>query len=122
MRLTLSFLYLLCMVFCAQSQNIMISNLNFPNEPSITMDIERPHAMLAAANINNYYLSQDTGRTWTSHTLSSDFGVWGDPALIVDTAGDFYFFHLSNPPNGNWIDRIVCQKSTTDGQSWNNGS
>lgn len=42
--------------------------------------------------------------------------------IAVDTAGDFYFFHLSNPPFGNWIDRIVCQKTSDHGQTWNNGS
>jgi hypothetical protein len=122
MRYTFLLFAFSLMITSAFAQNVMISNLNFPNEPAIIMDPERPHAMLAAANINNYYLSQDTGRTWSTHTLSSDFGVWGDPAFAVDTAGDFYFFHLSNPPNGNWIDRIVCQKTTDDGQTWNNGS
>ena len=104
------------------AQNILISTQNHPNEPSIILDPKNPHAMIAAANLNNYYLSRDTGRTWTVHTLSSPYGVWGDPALAVDTAGDFYFFHLSNPPGGNWIDRIVCQKTTDEGQSWSEGT
>ncbi len=30
--------------------------------------------------------------------------------------------HLSYPDEGNWIDRIVCQKSTDNGASWNNGT
>src|SRR5688500_15510592 len=105
-----------------QAQNVFISNANFPNEPAIIMDPMRPENLVAGANLRNYYISHDTGRTWTARVLSSSYGVWGDPALAVDTAGDFYFFHLSNPPQGNWIDRIVCQRSNDEGETWNDGS
>jgi hypothetical protein len=104
------------------AQNILISNKNNPNEPSIIMDPKNPAVLIAGANLNNYYISKDTGHTWTEHNLNSSFGVWGDPALAVDTASNFYFFHLSNPPSGNWIDRIVCQKSSDNGSSWTDGS
>jgi len=104
------------------AQNVLINDLGFPNEPSIMMDPLHPGNMIAAANINQYYISEDTGRTWTIHTLQSSHGVWGDPVIAVDVNSDFYFFHLSNPPNGNWIDRIVCQKTTNHGQTWNDGS
>jgi hypothetical protein len=40
----------------------------------------------------------------------------------VDTNASFYYFHLSNPPDGNWIDRIVCQKMTAFGGAWSDGS
>lgn len=103
-------------------QNIEINaNLN-PNEPSIMINYKNPAQLIAASNINSYFISNDTGRTWTSHQLGSTFGVWGDPTIVVDTAGHFYFFHLSNPPNGNWIDRIVCQKTTDHGATWSDGS
>jgi hypothetical protein len=106
----------------AQFENVLISTLSSPNEPCIMMDPKNPNVILAAANLNNYYLSQDTGRTWTSHTQTSSLGVWGDPVLIVDTTGDFYYFHLSNPPSGNWIDRIVCQKTSDQGNTWTDGN
>ncbi len=64
----------------------------------------------------------DTGYTWSEEVLTSSYGVWGDPSFNVDTAGNFYFFHLSNPSFGNWIDRIVCQKSTDDGVTWSDGT
>lgn len=105
-----------------KAQNILISNQNFPNEPSIAMDPKNPAVMIAGTNLNNYYISLDTGYTWTASTLSSSFGVWGDPVIAVDTAGDFYFFHLSNPPVGDWIDRIICQKTNDNGQTWSDGS
>ena len=104
-------------------QNRMISNQNLPNEPSIAMDPNNPNRLIAGSNIDNYYVSNDSGDTWSEHTLSSSYGVWGDPVIIVDTAGDFYFFHLSNPPSpGNWVDRIVCQKTTDAGATWSDGS
>jgi len=106
----------------ARSQNVMISNEHNPNEPSIIMDPKHPNVLIGASNLRNYYVSLDTGRTWTSSLLNSSNGVFGDPALAVDTSGDFYFFHLSNPATGNWIDRIVCQKSTDRGATWSDGS
>jgi hypothetical protein len=102
--------------------NINISDKNDPNEPSICIDPKNPQYMVAGSNIANIYTSQDTGRTWRITTQNSSFGVWGDPVFEVDTAGNFYHFHLSNPEYGNWIDRIVCQKSTDHGRKWNNGS
>ena len=104
------------------SQNILIGNKNGDNEPSIMMDPNHPNFLVAAANLNNYYVSTDTGRTWQGGILESSHGVWGDPTIVVDTAGSFYFFHLSNPASGNWIDRIVCQKTTDHATSWSDGS
>lgn len=106
----------------AIAQNIMITNQGNPNEPSIMFDPLHPDKIMAACNINKYFLSVDSGSTWASHSLSSTYGVWGDPVLDVDVNGDFYFLHLSNPQEGSWIDRIVCQKTTDFGDTWNNGS
>jgi hypothetical protein len=103
-------------------QNILISNLSIPSEPSIIIDPKKPNRLVAGANLKSFFYSTDTGRTWTAGSLNSTYGVWGDPAITVDTNGSFYFFHLSNPPSGgNFIDRIVCQKSF-DGANWDNGS
>lgn len=107
----------------AQHQNVMISSSNAPEEPSIYVNPYDTDKLIAGANINNLYYSDDGGYTWTVTTLSSPSnGVWGDPVTIVDTAGNYFFFHLSNPPSGSWIDRIVCQKSTDEGVTWNDGS
>ena len=102
----------------AQHPNVMIGNQSNPNEPCIAIDPKQPQYLIAASNINNYYLSSDTGATWEHFYQNSQYGVWGDPVLIADTLGSFYYFHLANPPDGNWVDRMVCQRSDDHGQTW----
>lgn len=104
----------------AQFTNVLIGNQNSPNEPSITINPNDTNILLAGANLDNYYISTDAGYTWSQNTLSSNYGVWGDPCTVIDNTGNFYFFHLSNATS--WIDRIVCQKSTDNGQTFNNGT
>lgn len=109
-----------------QHQNITIpysSSSWDPEEPCIYVNPKNTNELIAGANINNVYTSSDGGYTWQANILtSSQNGVWGDPVTIVDTAGNWYYLHLSNPAQGSWIDRIVCQKSTDGGQTWNDGS
>jgi hypothetical protein len=114
----------LCWTSLSQAQhlNIKVGDGNDPNEPSICLDPNHPNRIVAGANLNNVYYSVDTGRTWTHKLLTSAYGVWGDPAIAVDTAGNFYYLHLSNPVGGGWIDRIVVQKSTDQGQTWSPGT
>ncbi len=107
----------------AQHPNVVISTANSPEEPSIYVSPVNTNKLVAGSNISNVYHSEDGGLTWSQGTLTSQQnGVWGDPCCIVDNEGDLYFFHLSNPPAGSWIDRIVCQKSTDGGITWNDGS
>jgi len=117
------FFCLLISLSNAQHLNVMISNQNFPEEVTISIDPLNTNMLVAGANLNSYYYSTNSGSTWTIGTLTSTYGVWGDPVVACDRYGHFYYLHLSNPPSpGNWIDRIVCQKSTNNGLSWSNGS
>lgn len=109
-------------IVLAQYTNITIGTLLDPNEPTICISPADPSRMVAGSNIANYYYSDDSGLTWSSGVLNSTYGVWGDPVIIADTAGDFYFFHLSSPSPNQWLDRIVCQKSENHGATWSNGS
>lgn len=122
MKSLISALILFAVAYNCFSQNILISSQNYPEEPSIKMNPKNPAIIVAGANLNNFYYSSDTGRTWNHGMLNSSQGVWGDPVVEVDTSGNFYFFHLSNPPSGNWIDRIVCQKSLNNGKTWSDGT
>ncbi|MBA3648562.1 MAG: T9SS type A sorting domain-containing protein [Chitinophagales bacterium] len=107
----------------SQFPNIKIDDSGNPEEPSIFINPKNTDNRVAGANINFAYNSFDAGRTWVKQELYSDWGVWGDPCIITDTAGRFYFFHLSNPlANGNWIDRIICERSEDGGNIWSNKS
>lgn len=106
----------------SQYKNIKMNSLdNRPNEVSIAINPKYPNNIIAGANLNNFYYSFDKGETWVNGTLTSDkYGVWGDPCLIFDANGSAYFFHLSRPSATEWIDRIVCQRSTDGGMSYSN--
>jgi hypothetical protein len=98
-----------------------------PCEPSICVSPSNPKNVAAGAILDRNYWSEDGGKTWKSGRLKSSFGVFGDPVLIADRKGDFYYAHLSDPSGKGWaddkiLDRIVIQKSTDGGQTYNNGS
>ncbi len=119
-------LFLLCMLMSSmvfpQYPNIMIGNAAMPEEPTIAINTKNPGQLVAGANTYLFYTSTDGGLSWLEGILTSTYGVMGDPCLLVDTAGNYYYFHLSDPTIGSWIDRIVCQKSTDGGLTWNDGS
>jgi hypothetical protein len=116
--LTFSFLF-----GYSQFPNVLIIDNYSVSEPSIIMNPRNTNELVAGSNLNHYYYSVDGGWNWTHGILSSSQnGVWGDPCIIVDTAGDFYFLHLSNPQNGSWIDRIVSQKFDIETEEWSNDS
>ncbi|MGA2667306.1 MAG: T9SS type A sorting domain-containing protein [Ignavibacteria bacterium] len=118
----LFFTFLYGIVIAQTFQNVMIDNVGAPEEPSISINPKNISQLVAGANIDLYYWSSNGGFNWTKGTLvDNQNGVWGDPSMQVDTAGNFYFFHLANPPSpGNWIDRIVCAKSTNGGINYGN--
>ncbi len=103
------------------AENIIIDKNSNINEPAIKIDPNNPARIVAGANIDNSYISNDTGKTWKKIKLTAPLGVWGDPCIDVDSDGNFYFFHLSNPPItvGKWIDRIMCQRLDANEEIFN---
>lgn len=106
----------------AQYTNILVSDEEDPNETAIFINPKNTSQIVAGANLNSCYVSSDGGQNWNRKTMTSDLGVWGDPCVVVDTNGYFYFFHLSYPSQATWLDQIVCQRSTDGGLSWSSGS
>jgi len=106
------------------SGNILVSHPGSvrPEEVVICINPKNPNNLVAGANLDFFYHSMDGGFTWAEGRLSSPLGVWGDPCVIADDEGTFYYGHLSNPVEGEWIDRIVVQKSTDGGATWNQGA
>ncbi len=98
-------------------RNIMITNENSPDEPTVVINPNNTNHIVAACNIDSYFFSFDGGYTWGIRKLESKFGVWGDPCLVFDTKENLYYFHLALA-NGFSNDRIVCQKSEDGGITW----
>jgi len=118
----LFFLFLGNMAF-SQYPNVTIYwGVYRAEEPSIAINPKNQGQLVAGSNMDLFYASVDGGLTWQEGHLTSSYGVYGDPCLVADTAGNFYYFHLSNPSSGTWIDRIICQKSTDGGLTWSDGT
>jgi hypothetical protein len=118
--LLISFLFLSSVHSQYKNIKINLTN-NSPNEVSIAVNPLNTKHIVAGTNLSNYYYSFDEGITWEQgQILSYDYGVWGDPCVIFDYSDNVYYFHLSRPSQKDWLDRIVCQKSTDGGISWSN--
>lgn len=125
MNLKFFCLLLISAAIFAQPKNYRVSSTTStdPEEVTIAINTQNPNQIAAGANIRYFYGSFDGGLTWTQSNMASNLGVWGDPCLIYDGLGNLFYAHLSNPPSpGYWIDRIVVQKSTDNGKTWNHGS
>ncbi len=115
--------FLLLIFIIAQSlkgqttpQNIMITDVQNPNEPSIIINKANPQNMVVAENSFYYQVSNDGGYTWQNLLIDpSSWGFCCDSSLNSDTQGNIYFFHLSYYDYDSWIDRIVCQRLTNNG-------
>src|SRR5687768_3209540 len=72
----------------AQFKNIMLDEQGdshpYVCEPTIAINPRYPNNIVAGSVLNNYYLTKDMGVTWKKGTLTSPFGVYGDPAIIAD--------------------------------------
>ncbi len=93
------------------------------SEPHVYINPKNPANIVGGSILDNVYFTTDTGKTWQKQKLKSSFGVYGDPVLIADKQGHFYYFHLSpgKAKNGYFLDRIVVQKSTDGGKTWSDG-
>lgn len=134
MRSTTFFLALF-LTFTLQAQspfpNILLDNGGSgsypPCEPSIAISRTDNDVIVGGAILNKNYRSFDGGQSWTTQQVSSSFGVFGDPCIVSDYKGDFYFLHLSDVAGKGWsdpklLDRIVIQRSKDGGINWSNGS
>lgn len=115
----------------AQFKNVLLDSSRskagyYPTEPSIAISHKNPDNIVVGSAIDNVYRTHDGGATWQKGRMRSPHGVWGDPVLISDFSGDFFYLHLSDPTGKNYqsdevLDRIVIQKSKDGGRSWDAG-
>jgi hypothetical protein len=118
-------------VVAAQFPNIKLdeqtSDHPYICEPAIAINPRNTSNIVAASVLNNIYVTTNGGLAWQKIKVESPVGVYGDPSLIADTKGNFYFFHLSDPTHGTGgydsekLDRIVVQQSGDGGVTWSEG-
>jgi Neuraminidase (sialidase) len=98
-----------------------------PSEPSIAISQSDPQNIVAGSILDNFYLSKNGGKSWKKGKIKSKYGVYGDPVVISDKNGQFYFFHLSNPKgkafnSEEFLDRIIFHRSTDQGKTFDTES
>lgn len=101
------------------------------NEPCISIDPKYPGTQILGSNNDLFFISEDGGFTWTSKRLSPTEGFYGDPVVLINSAGVQFVCHLSKNREKTWpaqFDRIVVEHSTDGGKTFqstgvgNNGS
>ncbi|NOT77235.1 MAG: exo-alpha-sialidase [Cyclobacteriaceae bacterium] len=126
MRTWVLFFGVLMSIECsAQFKNIKIADeLNgfSPINSSIAINHKDSKNIVAAVSLNRSVYTLDGGTTWAESKVPSVFGG-GNPLVISDMKGHFYYFHQSDPGgkgkgNENWMDRVVLQKSDDGGATW----
>jgi hypothetical protein len=100
---------------------------NLACEPSIAINPKNPLNIVAASVLDNVYVTIDGGTTWEKKKITSPLGVYGDPVLVADNKGTFYYFHLSDPSGEGWageesMKHIVCHVSSDGGKTWDQGN
>lgn len=116
------FIFLLVLFF-SWSANAQFENVQLPLpkkaeyyysqvEPSICINPKNTNEIIAGSVMNDYYYSADGGKTWKSKSIKSKWGVNGDPCMIIDTLGRYYYFHLSNIKDVALVGGMVCQRSS----------
>jgi hypothetical protein len=108
----------------AQVQNVRVDKPGSrqPEEVTIAINPTDPMNIAAGSNLNYYFYSKDGGNSWSQGTLTSTWGVWGDPCVVFDSKGNLYYGHLSQGIGGYFLDRIIVQKSTNGGVTWDSGT
>lgn len=122
---------LLCGKVNGQYKNILLDSARtkgrFPAEPSVAVSYKTPETIVVGSAPNNVYYTNNRGLSWMKSRMRSPYGVFGNPMLLSDFKGTFYYLHLSDPDGKNWdseifLDRIVAQKSTDGGATWDAGA
>lgn len=130
-----NYLIVLC-VLCGLTANAQFKNITLdvqtegvrpPAEPSVAISMKDKDIIVGGSIVDKVYYTKNGGKSWETKRLKSSLGAWGDPVIVSDKKGDFYYFHLSDPTGKNWaseevLDRIVCQKSTDGGETWSDGA
>jgi hypothetical protein len=100
-----------------QPQNIQVSSASAfnPNEVSVSFNPQNSNELVIGSNLRYVYFTTDGGATWQENDLTSGLGERGDPVIVTDTLGNFYYVHIG-------LSGLVCQRAPGATGTWNNGS
>ncbi|TNE78222.1 MAG: exo-alpha-sialidase [Bacteroidetes bacterium] len=122
--LSISFLLVSLLAHAQWRTGFINDSLKSPNELSIAVNPINSNNWVVGANINQLYITFDAGMTWQEMEQQSSLGPYGDPVLHADSNGYFYHAHLSKTPDKprpDYLDRMIVQRSTDGGKTWNDG-
>ncbi|MBT1702522.1 sialidase family protein [Chryseosolibacter indicus] len=88
------------------------------NQPCIAINPRNTLNVVAASNSGSVYATKDGGVNWQKINVTSSSGSYGDPAIVCDLKGTFYFFHLSGDTTKA---HIVIHESSDGGITWSPG-
>ena len=80
-------------------------------EPSICINPLNTDEVIAGSVMNDYYYSSDGGKSWIAKSIYSKWGVNGDPCMLIDQHGRYYYFHLSKIGSESLVGGMICQRS-----------
>ncbi len=114
-----------------QFKNVMLDEAEVTRgglcQPVIAVNPRRPENIVAASTPDNIYVTKDGGKTWNKTKASSALGIFGEPSIITDDKGNFFYFHLSEPAvagadaGSEKATRVVIQTSGDGGVTWSTG-
>jgi len=116
----------------SQYQSVKINPVNtvLHSEQCLKINPKNPNQIVAGVmgnyspltTISGYYYSSDGGLNWNGGPVICSFAQpYGDPMVVVDTSGYFYYFCLANG-TGLVLDKLLCFKSTNGGANWDGGT
>ncbi len=94
--------------------------------PSVAVNPRRPENIVAVGSQGNIFFTKDWGKTW-SRSNAGEGGNAGNPAVISDDKGNYFYFHLSDPSttaNGSdsgKTNRVLIHTSSDGGATWSAG-
>lgn len=101
----------------SNAQKITTVNFSGPyslNETSVAINPVKPGEIVMSCNVDRFFFTQDTGKTWDIVLPFSEYGIYGDPVLHYAN-NQLFYAHLSKTKGkkwGDWFDRIVVDKIT----------
>lgn len=91
-------------------------------EPAIAINPRYPNNIIAGSHPGNVYVTKDAGKTWTKKVMISEVGISGDPTVMADGKGTFFYLHIGQGgEESGKFDRIQIHKSEDGGDSWTEG-